>query len=251
MLYANRHLFKSIILILLQLILLAVVLVPFFWMFSVSLKPPEEPFAIPARLWPESPTLDNYRTAFRPEFQRYFLNSVIVSGATVLISVSVGLLAAYSFSRFALRAFTVLLIGIIVAQMFPVGAMIIPIYKIMRSLDLLNTYFALIAAYITITLPVAIWMLRGFISGIPRDLEEAAMVDGATRLQAFIRVIIPLARPGIIATSVWIIVVTWQEFLFALAFTSTQEMRTLSVGMNDFIGQYGIRYGELMASSVM
>ncbi|MEL6150132.1 MAG: carbohydrate ABC transporter permease, partial [Chloroflexota bacterium] len=92
MLYANRHLFKSIILILLQLILLAVVLVPFFWMFSVSLKPPEEPFAIPARLWPESPTLDNYRTAFRPEFQRYFLNSVIVSGATVLISVSVGLL---------------------------------------------------------------------------------------------------------------------------------------------------------------
>jgi ABC-type glycerol-3-phosphate transport system permease component len=251
MLYTNRHLLKNIMVITLQIVLLAVVLVPFFWMFSVSLKPPEEPFAIPARLWPESPTLDNYRTAFRPEFQRYFLNSVIVSGATVLISVGVGLLAAYSFSRFALRVFTVLLVGIILAQMFPVGAMIIPIYKIMRSLDLLNTYFSLIVAYITITLPVAIWMLRGFISGIPHDLEEAAMVDGATRLQAFVRVIVPLARPGIIATSVWIVVVTWQEFLFALAFTSTQEMRTLSVGMNDFIGQYGIRYGELMASSVM
>ncbi|MEO0562860.1 MAG: carbohydrate ABC transporter permease [Chloroflexota bacterium] len=248
---ANTRLFKNIIVIALQMLLLAVVLVPFFWMFSVSLKPPDEPFAVPARLWPESPTLDNYRTAFRPEFRRYFLNSVLISGATVLISVSAGLLAAYSFSRFTLRLFTVVLVGIILAQMFPVGAMIIPIYKVMRDLGLLDTYAALILAYITITLPVAIWMLRGFMANIPRDLEEAAMVDGATRIQAFIRVVVPLARPGIIATSVWIIVVTWQEFLFALAFTNRPEMRTLSVGMNDFIGQYGIRWGELMASSVM
>lgn len=242
---------KNMTVIALQIVLLLVILVPFLWMFSVSLKPPEEPFAIPARLLPENPTLENYRTAFRPEFQRYFLNSTLVSLATVVISVSVGLLAAYSFSRFKMRLLTVFLVGIILAQMFPVGAMIIPIYQIMRDLDLLNTYASLIFAYITITLPVAIWMLRGFIRAIPEDLEEAATVDGATRLQAFLLVIVPLARPGIVATSIWIIVVTWQEFLFALAFTSTREMRTLPVGMNDFIGQYGIRYGELMASSVM
>jgi ABC-type glycerol-3-phosphate transport system permease component len=135
--------------------------------------------------------------------------------------------------------------------MFPVATIIIPIFKIVRDLDLLNTYIALITAYLTITLPVSIWMLMGFVGSIPRDLEEAAMIDGATRLQAFIRVVIPLARPGIIATAVWIIVVTWQEFIFALAFTQTRDMRTVSVGMSDFVGQYGIRYGELMASSVM
>ncbi len=251
MVTARQRFYKNSAVMILQLVLLFIVLVPFFWMFSVSLKPPEEPFAIPARLMPENPTFDNYRTAFRPEFRRYFLNSTLVSAATVVVSISVGLLAAYSFSRFQIRLLSVVLVGIILAQMFPVGAMIIPIYKVMRDLNLLDTYVALIVAYITITLPVAIWMLRGFMQSIPQDLEEAAMVDGATRLQAFVRVIIPLARPGIIATAVWIIVVTWQEFLFALAFTSTQTMRTLPVGMNDFIGQYGIRYGELMASSVM
>ena len=239
------------ILIALQILLLFVVLLPFFWMLSVSFKPTNEPFAIPARLWPENPTFENYETAFVPEFRRYFLNSTIVSLATIVISLSVGLLAAYSFSRFRIRGFIVLLIAIILAQMFPVATMIVPIFKIIRDLGLLNTYFSLILAYLTLTLPVSIWMLLGFIRNIPADLEEAAMVDGATRLQAFLRVIVPLARPGIIATAVWIIVVTWQEFMFAMAFTSSREMRTVSVGMSDFIGQYGIRYGELMASSVM
>jgi ABC-type glycerol-3-phosphate transport system permease component len=242
---------RAAILITLQIFLLVVVLLPFFWMVSVSFKPATEPFAIPARLWPENPTLDNYQSAFYPEFRRYFLNSIIVSLSTILVSISVGLLAAYSFSRFALRGLTVLMIAIILAQMFPVGAMIIPIYKVMRDLGLLNTYPALIMAYITITLPVSIWMLRGFVRSIPPDLEEAATVDGANRLQAFWLIVVPLARPGIAATAVWIAVVTWQEFLFALAFTSSRDMRTLPVGMNDFIGQYGIRWGELMASSVM
>ncbi|MDH3673854.1 MAG: carbohydrate ABC transporter permease [Anaerolineae bacterium] len=247
----NRKRLNRVVLIALQLLLLVIVLLPFFWMLSVSLKPTDEPFAIPARLWPESPTLANYVTAFQPEFRRYFLNSTIVSVATIVIAISVGLLAAYSFSRFRIPGFAVLLVAIILAQMFPVATIIIPIFKIVRDLDLLNTYFALITAYLTITLPVSIWMLMGFVGSIPRDLEEAAMIDGATRLQAFIRVVIPLARPGIIATAVWIIVVTWQEFIFALAFTQTRDMRTVSVGMSDFVGQYGIRYGELMASSVM
>lgn len=247
----NRNFLNKIMLLSLLVLLLVIVLLPFFWMLSVSLKPVDEPFSIPARLWPQNPTFENYKNAFQPEFRRYFLNSTIVSVSTIIISISVGLLAAYSFSRFKIRGFGVLLIAIILAQMFPVATIIIPIYKVIRDFDLLNTYIALILAYLTITLPVSIWMLLGFISNIPRDLEEAALIDGATRLQAFIRVIVPLARPGIVATAVWIIVVTWQEFIFALAFTQTQDMRTVSVGISDFIGQYGIRYGELMASSVM
>jgi ABC-type glycerol-3-phosphate transport system permease component len=239
------------ILMALQLLLAVVVLLPFFWMFSVSLKPPTEPFAIPARLWPDSPTIDNYVTAFRPEFRTYFFNSLVVSLSTVVITVSLGLLAAYSFTRAQLAVMSVLVGLVVLAQMFPHSAIIIPIYKMMRSAGLLNTYWSLILAYVSVTLPVAIWMLRGFLLKLPASLEESAAVDGATPLRVFWDIVVPLSRPGLIATSVYVLIVTWQEFLFALSFTSTKDMRTLPVGLNDFIGQYGIRYGELMASSVM
>ncbi len=132
---------------------------------------------------------------------------------------------------------------------FPIRCWVIA--KPHEALKLRAEMTRLIAAYLTITLPVATWMLLGFIRHIPRELEEAALIEGATRLQAFVRVIVPLARPGIAATAVWIVVVTWQEFIFALAFTSTKDMRTVSIGMNDFIGQYGIRYGEMMASAIV
>ncbi len=240
-----------ILLFALQIAVAALVLLPFFWMFSVSLKPATEPFAIPAELWPRSPTFDNYILALRPEFQRYFLNSLIVSTATLLITIPLALLAAYSLTRFQFWLLSVFLGLVVLAQFFPAGAIIIPIYKIVRWAGLLDTYPSLIIAYITVTLPVAIWMMRGFLMRVPKTLEEAAAIDGAKPLRAFVDIVIPLARPGIIATSVWVLIVTWQEFLFALSFTSSKEMRTLPVGMNDYIGQYGIRYGELMASSVM
>lgn len=238
-------------LMLLQLLLATVVLLPFFWMISVSLKPPTEPFAIPARLWPDDPMIDNYITAFRPEFRTYFLNSLVVSLSTVAITVSLGLFAAYSFTRGQLAAISALIGLVVLAQMFPHSAIIIPIYKMMRGANLLNTYWSLILAYVSVTLPVAIWMLRGFLLKLPAALEESAAVDGATPMRVFWDIVVPLSRPGLIATSVYVLIVTWQEFLFALSFTSTKEMRTLPVGLNDFIGQYGIRYGELMASSVM
>jgi ABC-type glycerol-3-phosphate transport system permease component len=235
----------------LQIVLAAIILLPFFWMLSVSLKPATEPFSIPARLWPENPTFDNYISAFRPEFRTYFFNSVVVSLSTVVITVTLALLAAYSFTRSGFRILSVLLGLVIIAQMFPGSAIIIPIYRMMRAANLLNTYTSLILAYVAVTLPVAIWMLRGFLSRLPVTLEEAAAIDGAGPFRAFVDIILPLCRPGIAATAVFVLIVTWQEFLFALSFTSTKEMRTLPVGMNDFIGQYGIRYGELMASSVL
>ncbi len=247
----RRKSLQKIPLVALQLLVAALVLFPFFWMFSVSLKPATEPFAIPARMWPASPTLENYVLAFRPEFRQYFLNSLVVCGATLLITVPLALLAAYSLARYQFRILSVFLAAVVLAQFFPAGAIIIPIYKLVRAANLLDTYASLIIAYITVTLPVAIWMLRGFLLRVPRTLEEAAAIDGATPLRAFFDIVMPLARPGIVATSVFVLIVTWQEFLFALSFTSSKEMRTLPVGMNDYIGQYGIRYGELMASSVM
>lgn len=242
---------RRAVLLLLNLALALLILLPFFWMVSVSLKPATEPFAIPARLWPAEPTLENYVTAFRPEFRTYFLNSAIVSLSTVVITVVLALFAAYAFSRAQFRLLSAVMTLVIVAQMFPASAIIIPIYKMMKAADLLNTYVSLVLAYVTVTLPVAIWMMRGFMAGLPRTLEEAAAIDGAGPIRAFFEIIVPLCRPGIIATAVFVLIVTWQEFLFALSFTSTKEMRTLPVGINDFIGQYGIRYGELMASSVL
>jgi multiple sugar transport system permease protein/raffinose/stachyose/melibiose transport system permease protein len=242
---------RRVLMLLLQVAVSLLVLLPFMWMFSVSLKPGDEPFATPATLWPDHPTLDNYALALRPEFQRYFLNSVVVSGLTVLITVPLALLAAYSLTRYQFRALTVFLGAVILAQFFPAGAMIIPIYKMVKAANLLDTYASLVIAYITVTLPVAIWMLRGFLLGVPRTLEESAAIDGAKPLRTFVDIVLPLCRPGVVATTVFVLIVTWQEFLFALSFTSSKEMRTLPVGMNDYIGQYGIRYGELMASSVL
>ena len=146
------------------LVVALVFLFPFFWMVSVSLKPATEPFAIPARLWPDHPTLENYATAFRPEFRTYFLNSMVVSLSTVVITVSLALLAAYTFTRTQMRLILICMSLVIAAQMFPASAIIIPIYRLMRSADLLNTYASLILAYITVTLPVAIWMLRAFMA---------------------------------------------------------------------------------------
>ncbi len=247
----RRHPSHRVVLLLARIALAIAILFPFFWMLSVSLKPATEPFAIPARLWPDHPTLANYASAFRPEFRRYFLNSIVVAAATLAVTISLALLAAYAFTRFQLRILGVLLVAIMAAQLFPSSAIIIPIYRMVKSAGLLNTYAALIIADITVTLPVAIWMLRGFLANIPASLEEAAAVDGATRLRAFFAVVVPLCRPGLVATSVFVLIVTWQEFLFALSFTTTKDMATLPVGMNDYIGQYGIRYGELMASSVL
>jgi len=239
------------ILVALEILLAIIILLPFMWMFSVSVKPETEPFAIPARLWPINPTIDNYKTALYPEFIRYGINSVIVSLLTILVSITTGLMAAYGFTRLNFPGRRTLLVAIILAQMFPVATMIIPIYQIARVAGLINTYPALVLAYLTITLPVAVWMLTGFIRSIPPELEESAMVDGCTRIGAFWRVVVPLARPGIVATAVWIAIVTWQEFIFALAFTTSRDMRTIPVGILDFVGQFGTQYGAIMAGSVI
>lgn len=242
---------RRVLLVVLQVLLIVAVLAPLYWMVSVSFKPEAEPFQIPPRLWPDSATLENYASSFRPEFRRYLLNSALVSIATIVVSITSALFAAYALSRFRIRGARAILLFIIVAQMFPAATLIIPIFEIVRMLNLLNTYVALVFAYITITLPVATWMILGFVRTAGREIEQAAMVDGCTRLQAFWYVVVPAARPGIAATAVWIAVVVWQELLFALSLTTSQDMRTVAVGLNDFIGQYGVRWGELMAGSVV
>lgn len=234
----------------LQVAVVLVVLVPIVWMVGVALKPGDEPFASPAQLWPDSPTLDNFASALRPQFGAYFLNSTIVAAASVVVSVGLGLLGAYGMVQSGRRIRVILITALVTGQMVPAATIIIPIFGAARQLNVIDTHIALIVSYIALTLPVATVMNYAFMKTIPFELFEAARIDGASGARTFRSVILPLSVPGIISSSVWLLIVVWQEFLFALALTTSPEMRTLPVGLSDFIGQYGIRYGELMATGI-
>ena len=177
-------------------ILLFFVLFPFFYMVSTAFKTEPEQFLSPPAYLPKEPTLDNFKQALEPKFIRYFLNSFIVTISTTVIVIAVSLFSSYAFSRLRFRGRRFLLKIIILTQLFPLIVIIIPIYTIYTKIHLINTYISLVIVYLTFTVPVGVWILRGFFKGIPYNLEEAAMVDGCTRLRAFLKIVLPLARPA-------------------------------------------------------
>jgi ABC-type glycerol-3-phosphate transport system permease component len=223
-----RKLLRQIMIYVLVIITVAFFALPLLWMLSAALKQPDELFTFPPRLLPMRPTLENFRSALTPAFLRYGLNSAIVATLTTTIT-----LVAATFSA------------------LPLAVLIVPMYRIMTRFNMLDTYPALVIAYLTFTIPVAVWFLRGFFAAIPHELEEAAQIDGASRLQAFLLVVLPISLPGISATATYVFFVTWQEFMFALAFTTSRPMRTLPVGILDFIGEHQTDWGVLMAASVL
>ena len=230
-------------------LLLIFVLFPFFYMVSTAFKAESDLFKSPPKFLPKEPTLENFRQALQPKFIRYFENSFIITISTTVVVIIVAIFSSYAFSRLHFKGRKFLLKIIIFTQLFPLIVIIIPIYVIFTKTHIVNTHLSLVIAYLAFTVPVGVWMLRGFFKNIPYNLEEAAMVDGCTRFSAFIRVVLPLARPGISATAVYIYIVTWQEFMFALTFLTGEKMRTLPVGILDFIRLYGVNWGGLMALS--
>jgi ABC-type glycerol-3-phosphate transport system permease component len=232
--------------------LLFFVLFPFMQMLSTSLKRPDELFTIPPRWIPKHISFENFAQALKyKQFIGYFMNSLIISIITCVLVIVISVLATYAFTRLEFRGRRLLLTMILFSQMFCMSAIIIPLYKIMGSFGLLNSFPGLIIAYLAFTVPVAIWLLRGFLLHLPADMEEAAMMDGASQIQAFLRVVLPLLRPGIGATAAYVFFLTWQEFLFALVFMTEQKFRTLPVGIMDFQGQYETNWGTMMAASVL
>jgi len=223
---------------------------PFVWMLSMALKPPNEIFAFPPTLLPHHPTAANFSGALTPTFLRYGFNSLVVAFATTVVTVPVALLSAYAFSRLRFPGRKQILALIILTQLLPLVVLVVPIYQIMADWHLLNTYPALIIAYLTFTIPVAVWLLRGFLVGLPVELEEAGQIDGCTRIGAFFRIIVPLTAPGISATATYVFFLSWQEFLFALTFMSG-SMQTLPVGVLGYIGEHTTDWGLLMAASTL
>ncbi len=227
-------------------------LFPFAWMLSTSLKPLNEVLAFPVRWWPADPTLASYWTAWSIQsFSRYFANSTIVGLSATVFAVAFAVLAAYGFSRFRFRGSRFLMILVLVSQMFPGIMLVIPYFSLASTVGLINSYQLLILTYTSFALPFSIWMLKGFFDSLPRELDEAALIDGCGRFTALIRVLMPVALPGVAATVVFSFLLAWNEFLFALVLLTTPEMFTITLGIANNIGQMRIQWNDLMAASVI
>ena len=228
------------------------ILAPFLWMISTSLKDPAEVVLRDPTIIPRSFATQNYVDAFnRGNFGRYLVNSVVVALAVTLLSLLLATLSGYAFARFRLFGSKAILLGILATQMFPAILLAIPLYILIRNLGLLNSLVGLVLVYTTFALPFCVWMMRNYFLSIPRDLDESAMVDGATRLQALRSVVLPVAMPGIAATGIFSFILSWNEFLYANTFISSADLRTLPVGLQSLIGEYTTDWGLLMAGAVI
>lgn len=233
-------------------VLLAVTVFPFYWMVNTSLKPQSEIFQSPPTFFSFSWTLDAYgRVLATRAVGRYFWNSAVISVGATLLAVGLSALAAYGFSRFRMRWERPLILLLLFTQMLPGTLLIIPYFQLMAKLGLINTYTALILAYVSFALPFSTWMLVGFFRSIPLELDEAAMVDGCGRLKAFWRVILPLSLPGLIAVGIFTFLLAWNAYVFALVLTTDPKMFPLSVGIANMMGEYQVLWNEMMAAAVL
>jgi multiple sugar transport system permease protein len=226
---------------------------PLVWMFSTSFKSPPDLVKLHPSLIPENPTPQNYIQAFSEQaLGRAALNSLQVSLASAILTVLVALPASYALARFKTRIGTVALGWVLLSQLFPFVLLIIPIFLVLREAGLANTHAGLILIYVVWALPFALWMLQGFVRAIPRELEEAASVDGAGRLQVLRRVVFPLLAPGVVATALFAFISAWNEFFFALVLLKSPELATLPVTLARFVGIEGTaRLGPLAAGSLL
>jgi ABC-type glycerol-3-phosphate transport system permease component len=221
---------------------------PLLWMVISSVKPAKELFTSPPRMIPDSFTLDWYRTViFESSAPRLFLNSFLIAMGTTLLCITGGTLAAYSVTRFDFPGKRTFLMGALVSYIFPAIVMFVPLYLIMSALNLVDTLSGIILCHTVLTFPLALWMLRSFFLGIPRELDEAAWVDGASFIKTFWVIIVPLVLPGIFSVAIFVFTLSWNEFLFASILASSGVHKTIPVGIAEYITAYDVRWGEIMA----
>lgn len=227
-------------------------LFPAFWIFLTSLKTEAELTRTPITWLPAAPTLDNYIRAFSQQPLILFVyNSVMVAFLSMLATLLVSVLAAYALARLNLRFRDLILSAIIVVSTFPLVTLLVPLFQTERALGLLNSWAALILPYTVLSLPVCTLVLVSFFEGIPRDLENAAMVDGCTRIGALFRVVVPLSAPGVFTASILAFVNSWDEFLLALSFNSAPSIRTLPVGITLYQGEFAFPWPLISAALVV
>ena len=225
---------------------------PLLWMLVSSFKPAEQLFVSPPRLLPSTLTLDWYRNVMlQSDAPTYFRNSLVIGAATTAICLSIGTLAAYGATRFEFPGKRVFLIGALLSYVFPAIVLFVPIYMIINSLGLIDTLAGVVIAHTILTFPFALWMLRSFFIAIPREIDEAAWVDGASYFMTFVAIILPLALPGVFSVGVFVFVLSWNEYLFAGVLITSGSLKTIPVGISEFITSFDVRWGEIMAMGAL
>ncbi len=230
----------------------AVMVFPVYWMVATAFKPGRDILTFTPKLFPSPATFDNFADALaRPYFWRTVGNSLIVVGAVTALSLLLAFLAALALAKFRFygrAAFIVLIIGV---QMVPLNALIIPLYVLLSRAGQVDKLGGLIVTYLTFVLPFSVWMLRGFLLGVPRELEEASMVDGSTRFGAFVRILLPLVAPGLVATSIFSFIQVWNEYIIAFVLLSSPQNQTLTLWLAQFTSLRGSDWGALMAGATL
>jgi N,N'-diacetylchitobiose transport system permease protein len=240
------------------LIVALLALFPIFWMISTAFKPPAEIYSLTPHPLPTHPTVGNFNQVINGQaaglglsFWTFFRNSLLVTVSSVVLASALSLLAAVAVARFRFRLRTSFLIMLLIVQMIPANALVIPLFLDYRSLNLLDSLTGLIILYAGLALPISIWLLRNFVATVPRELEEAAALDGASSARIFWRILFPLVAPGLVATSTFSFITAWNEFIFALTFLSTQSHYTLPIYVQYFFGRGGANWGPIMAASTL
>lgn len=238
-------------------VMLMFTVLPMFWMLLTSFKSGFAALQFPPQWWPNEPTLASYKKLLDPsnsvgqDFLRFFWNSLFVSTMSTILSVIVAVPAAYAFSRFDFPGRKFLFFAVLLRNMFPAVVFLVPLFILMRVLGLMNTHGSLVLTYLTFSLPLAIWLLKGFYDNIPYQLEQAARIDGASRFQAFLLIVMPLSIPGIIATAIYAFIGAWNEYIFAYTFINRNDRLTLPIGIQRFFSESSSDFPGLMAASFM
>ena len=228
------------------------VLFPYAWMFVTSIKPVADVVTFPVRWLPRAATLENYTAILSdPRFLRSLINSAIVAVVVTALSLALAVPAAYGLTQLVRGGGRPVLIGILASQFFPPMVFFVPFYIILQHVGLLNTLSGLVLAYLSVTLPICTWMVATSLRSIPIEIEEAARVDGCTELQVLGKVILPIATPGVVTAGVFSFVLSWQEYIFALLYTTTERAQTAPVLLFYLLGQHQIDYARLMAAAVL
>ncbi|BBU59271.1 MULTISPECIES: carbohydrate ABC transporter permease [Mameliella] len=227
-------------------------LFPLYWLLKIALTPDQLIYSEGTAFFPSSVTLENFKTVIlASDFLSYFGNSVIVSLSTAAVTALIAAAAGYAFSRFHFRGKRWIIALMLLTQMFPLLMIIAPIYKIVASLGMLNSLTSLIVVYVAFNIPFATFLMQSFFDGIPKDLEEAAMIDGCTRFTALRKVVLPLTLPGLAATLGFVFTAAWSELLFALMLISSNDSMTFPVGLLTFVSKFSVDWGQMMAAGVL
>jgi multiple sugar transport system permease protein len=248
----KQKLTNQIIIYIVLSIFVLILAFPLIWMLSVSLKPTVETFSLPPKLIPSSIYFDGYiKILNNDQYRRFLLNSYFLGLVVTGLSVLIGTLAAYGFSRYKFFGDRIAKLFVITTQMVPTITLLIPLFGVIVWLKLYDSMWGLILTYLTFSLPYAVIMMNGYLDTIPKDFDEAATIDGCTPIGVLFKVLLPVAAPGIISTAVYTFLLAWNEFLFALALTRSIEMRTVPVGISMMVGEFGLKWDEMMAFSVI